>query len=114
MKIVDYIVTAKVTKFSAGTLRLSDKQARVRSYGLETVSKRKSLYRVVKEIEFKRGEQIGIDKADVDKRRALLITPVNQERNQPVQKQPGPEPPETDDKIINPEDLLGENVDDAE
>ena len=111
MKIVDYIVTARVAKFKSGTLRLSERQARVRSYGLETVSERKRLYRVVKEIEFKKGEIIGIDKADVDKRRAMLITPVNQVVAEPAktQPEPQPEPTETDDKTIDSKILLGDN-----
>jgi len=56
-------LTKEVVSIFTGFIRLSDHQAAVRSYGIEATDE-KGVYQILSKIQFKAGEEIGLDKPD--------------------------------------------------
>ena len=73
-----YKVNVLSVNFHSGTLRLSDEQYKSRSHALEA-TKVKGEYRILKSVQFKRGEEIGYD-GEVGKAQAADLVPVEEKR----------------------------------
>lgn len=59
--ITRYVVVGRFLRLNAGRVQLTPQQAKDRAYGLAPVDVKKGLYEVTKQVEFKRGEEVGVD-----------------------------------------------------
>ena len=78
MKIEQYTVTGRVFTVSCGVLKLTTRQAATRMHLLKPLKER-GMYEVVKPVEFKRGEVIGVPESSISKAAKTALTSVEQE-----------------------------------
>lgn len=115
-----YVVTAVKAAFNAGTvLGLTEKQAASRLHNLERI--KSGVYRVLKPVEFKRGEEIGLQGeaqkifftviSEPESAKALAVKTKkpaepskNQKKEEPGKKQETPQTPKTSEAEKKPED----------
>jgi len=67
-----FVVTGKALTVNGGVLALSKEQAAARGHNLETIDAKEGLYKVLRTVTFKKGEEIGHD-GDLPKAVAHLV-----------------------------------------